>query len=488
MDKQRLTFEKSYVIKLLVCAAILTLFWIAPPVAPITEIGMRLIGVFISVILLLSLVDTVWPAFLGIVLLSRSGICSLNEAIAGTLGSWVIYFVLMSFIMTQALNESGFTDRVVAKFMSIKIFTKTPWTFTFALAFLGLLLGSFMDQVPAAAFMLAFCSRIYKELGYEKGEAYPQMANCMAIFGVNIGGAMTPISHALVIIGISVYEAATGNTMSLFSYLAFGVPTGIVLFILMCIFFKIVFKPDMSNFKNFKIENVLKKQEPMKLKEKVIVTVFTITVLLWILPGVFNMFSSAAWVAKFNSYGITFWAILSIVVMSIIYVDNKPIVDTKTIVNKNINWGILIFISIGIYLGSAMSNEATGIVEAIRENIIPITQSVPPIATVLIIAFSTILLTNFASNVTAVTVMTGVSAALAMGSDGALHVAALCMTATMSGCCAYLFPSSFATVAMLHSDDYSGKKQIYSSAIIMIILTALIITFIGYTIGSVLMA
>ena len=487
MSKQRLTFEKSYAIKLLVCAAILILFWITPPVEPITVIGMRLIGIFISVVLLLSLVDTVWPAFLGIVLLSRSGICTLNEAIAGTLGSWVIYFILMSFIMTHALNESGFTDRVVAKFMSIKAFAKTPWTFTFSLAFLGLLLGSFMDQVPAAAFMLAFCSRVYKELGYQKGDAYPQMTNCLAIFGVNIGGAMTPVSHALVIIGISVYEAATGNTMSLFSYLAFGVPTGIVLFILMCIFFKLAFKPDMSKFKNFNIENVLKKQEPMDLKEKVIVTIFIITVLLWILPGIFVMFSNAAWVTKFNSYGITFWAILSIVVMSIIYVDHAPIVDTKNIVNKNINWAILIFVSIGTYLGSAMSNEATGIVAAIRENVIPITERVPAIITVLIISLATVLLTNFASNVTAVTVMTGVSAALAIGSNGAINLPAICMAATMSGCCAYLFPSSFATVAMLHGDEYSGKKQIFSSAIVMVIITALIITFVGYTVGSLMM-
>ncbi len=487
MEKQTFTFEKSYVTKLLVCAAILILFWITPPVEPITQIGMRLIGVFISTVLLLSLVDTVWPAMLGVVLLSRTGICTLNEAIAGTLGSWVIYFVLMSFIMTHALNDSGFTDRIVAKFMSVKAFTRTPWTFTFSLALLGLLLGSFMDQVPAAAFMLAFCSRVYKELGYEKGDAYPKMANCMAIFGVNIGGAMTPISHALVIIGISVYEAATGNTMSLFSYLAFGVPTGITLFILMCVFFKLFFKPDMSKFKDFNIENVLKSQAPMDLKEKVIVIIFAITVFLWIMPGVFIMFTDAAWAVKFNSYGITFWAILSIVAMSIIYVDAKPIVDTKNIVNKNINWGILLFISIGTYLGSAMSNDATGIVAAVRENIIPLTEKVPALVTVLLISLVTVLLTNFASNVTAVTVMTGVSAALAMGSGGSLHVAAICMAATMSGCCAYLLPSSFATIAMLHGDGFSGKKQIYSSATIMIILTGIIITLVGYSVGSILM-
>jgi hypothetical protein len=59
------------------------------------------IGVFIGVILLLSLVDTVWPAMLALVLLSRTGVAALNTTIAGSIGSWIIYFVLMSFIMTM---------------------------------------------------------------------------------------------------------------------------------------------------------------------------------------------------------------------------------------------------------------------------------------------------------------------------------------------------------------------------------------------------
>ena len=123
----------SLLIKILVCLAVIAAFWVAPPVAPLTAVGMRVIGIFIGVILMLSIVDTVWPAMLAIVLLGESGVCTVNEAIAGSIGNWIIYFVLMSFIMTHALNESGFTDRLVAKFMSIKLVSKSPWIFTISL-------------------------------------------------------------------------------------------------------------------------------------------------------------------------------------------------------------------------------------------------------------------------------------------------------------------------------------------------------------------
>ena len=69
MEKQRFYMQPSMLIKIIVCLVIIAAFWAAPPVAPLTVIGMRVIGIFIGVILLLSLVDTVWPAMLAIVLL-----------------------------------------------------------------------------------------------------------------------------------------------------------------------------------------------------------------------------------------------------------------------------------------------------------------------------------------------------------------------------------------------------------------------------------
>ena len=385
--------------------------------------------------------------------------------------------------MTHALNESGFTDRLVAKFMSVKLVSKSPWIFTISLGVLGMLLGCFMDQVPATAFMLAFVARIYKELGYTGKDAYPHVANIMTVFGVNIGGAMTPISHSLAILGIGIYEGAAGQTLSLFSYLAFGVPTGLILFVLLCIIMRILARPDMSKFKDSRIENVLKKQGPMSLKEITTAVVFFVTVLMWILPGVLSMFSDAAWITAFNNLGITFWAILSVVVMAVIHIDGKPLLDVKTVVNQSINWGILLFISIGVYLGTAMSADSTGIVAAIQQNITPLTQTMAPVVVVFIIAAASVLMTNFASNVSTITVMTGVGVALALSSGGAISPVGIALVTTMCGSCAYLFPSSFATIAMLHGNEYSNRNQIYLYGIIMIIVTSLIIGFVGYPIG-----
>lgn len=255
---------------------------------------------------------------------------------------------------------------------------------------------------------------------------------------------------------------------------------------LLCIVVRLLSHPDMSKFKDFKVENVLKKQGPMSLREGTTAVIFFVTVIMWILPGILTMISDAAWIATFNSLGITFWAILSVVVMAVVQINGKPLLDVKTVVNQSINWGILLFISIGVYLGSAMSAESTGIVAAIQQNITPLTQSVAPIVVVFLIAAVSIIMTNFASNVSTITVMTGVGVALAMSSGGAISPVGIALVTTMCGSCAYLLPPSFATIAMLHGHEYSSRNKIYLFGILMIVITSIVIGFIGYPIGCAL--
>ena len=98
--QEKFSMKPAQLIKIVCCLAIVVVFWIMPPAAPITDVGMKVIGVFIATVLMLSLVDPLWPALLALVMLSRTGVMSLNDTIAGSFGSWITYFVVMSFIMT----------------------------------------------------------------------------------------------------------------------------------------------------------------------------------------------------------------------------------------------------------------------------------------------------------------------------------------------------------------------------------------------------
>jgi di/tricarboxylate transporter len=274
--------------------------------------------------------------------------------------------------------------------------------------------------------------------------------------------------------------------MSLFTYLAFGVPTGLVLYVLFMVIMRLTCHPDMSKFKDFDVQRVLKHQGKMQLKELITVIVFFGTVIMWLLPGVAGMFTKAAWVSTLNGYGITFWAILSVVLMSVISINDKPIINLKEVLNGHINWAILIFIAIGVYLGGALSNGATGVNDWITANITPLTSAVSPLMVVIIITAAGECLTNFASNTSTVTVMTGVGVALALASNGAINPVGIALCTTMAGSCAYLLPSSFGCIAMLHGDEWSNSKMIYCYGLLMMIITSIVISLVGYTVGCAL--
>lgn len=479
---ERFKIKTSLVVRMLVCLLILIMFWNVPAVAPISPIGMKVIGAFITTVLMLSLVDPIWPALLALVLLSRTGIMSLNDAIAGSMGNWITYFVIMSFIMTEALNRSGFTSRLVSYYMSRKFVSKSPWHFTYSLCILAAIVGCFMDQVPVTAFFLSFCARIFKELGYEPGDSYPKLLTMAVVFSVNIGGAATPISHSLAILGIGIYEGATGQVLNLFTYLAFGIPVAIVLMLLMAVILKLSLKPDMSKFETFDINKVLEEQKPMDLREKSVVAIFFGTVILWMLPGVLQMFigSQAQLIKLLNSFGITFWAILSVVLMSVISIDEEPLIDLKDILTHGFAWNIIIFLSVGVLLGGAVSKPEVGLTSFITENITPLIQNISPLLIVLLIALVTTLMTNFAANVPTITVMTGVGCAVAMAAGSGLNPMAISLVTTFAGSSAYMMPSSFAPIAMLHGDEYSESSMIIKYGFIAVLVTALVAAFVGY--------
>jgi len=479
--------DSKHLIKMLICFAVIVIFWFMPPMAPITVAGMRTIGVFIGTVLLFSFVDTVWPALLCFILMSQTGIMNLNTVLANSLGSWIISFVIVSFVLTHALNEVGFTARLTAYYMSRKFVSKSPWIFTFAFMALGMFVGMFMDQVPAAAFFLGFSARIIKELGYTKNDRYPHMLTMGVVFAVNIGGSATPISHSLSLLGMGIYESATKNHITMFQYMMYGVPAALVLFAILCLVLRVFFRPDMSKFASFDVKNVLDKLQPMEIKEKVTVSVFLLTVFFWVLPGVLAIFmpANAPFLVFLNRFGVTFWAIAAVVVLAIIQVDNKPIVDLRKIWSEGFAWGVIFFIAAGVFLGSAVSHEGVGLNAFITQRLRDVTASMSPQMLVLVISFLTCLMTNFASNVTTITVMTGVAVAVALNTP-TLHPMAIAITTSMNGALAYAMPSSFATIAMLHGDENSNGGTVIRYGFVFVFISAIVTTFVGYPIISAL--
>ena len=107
--------------------AILIVFLLLPPLAPLTSLGMRTVGVFLCTICFWVAVDTAFSSLLCIALLAVAGVLTPNEAFSASLGSWLPVFLIACFGLSEALSLTGFSRRFAFWFLTRPFAKGHPW-------------------------------------------------------------------------------------------------------------------------------------------------------------------------------------------------------------------------------------------------------------------------------------------------------------------------------------------------------------------------
>ncbi len=473
-------------INMLLSFAVMGISVVIPPIAPLTNMGMDVLGVFLGTVLLLSLVDTTWPAILSMALFSVTGLMSLEEIISVSFGNWITVFVIMGFVLTYALNCSGFTGRLTAFFMSRKLARRSPWSFTIMFISLAFLAASFMEPSATIVFFLGLSKKIFEELGYQKTDRYPNMVTMAVVFAAGIASSMTPISHPLIVLGLNFYQQATGAPINLISYMWYAVPVGILVFAAMLVMLRLFVKADMSRIANFEVEKVLDKVEPMDRREKITVAVFFGTVVMWLLPAVLSLVAPD-WTLSIilSRYTVTVWAIFAVVLLAVIKVDDAPVLDLKRAFTEGVDWNVIFLVAACVLMGAVVTNEAVGLNQFILAVIGPITRILPPALLLLFLVALTSILTNFTSNMTAMVLMLSVGLSLAT-EGGRVTPLLVTLSIIVTSDFAFIIPSSSNLIGMLYGDEYSNGKMIFKYGCALAVVSVFIVAVFGYSFSHLL--
>src|SRR5690554_5134391 len=102
----------SYYIKSLIGIAIMLFFQFIPAPAPITQSGMALLGFFIGLVVLWTLVDLLWPTFVAMIMFGFIAkdiypdswqLAGIYEAGQQSFGNWIVVFVIGTLLIAFAL-------------------------------------------------------------------------------------------------------------------------------------------------------------------------------------------------------------------------------------------------------------------------------------------------------------------------------------------------------------------------------------------------
>jgi sodium-dependent dicarboxylate transporter 2/3/5 len=222
------TARGGYCLKVLIGLTIMVLFWILPPFAPLTPAGMKVMGLFVMIIYFCIFNEFAWPGILAVAAMSfilqeiypaTTG-NALYRTIELSWGYWIIPFMIANLFITFALAKAGFMRRLAVRIISSRIAKRSPWAFTFTIIFTSFFLGLWFDPNATVVFSLGFAKELFTRLGFKKGDSWPSIVIIGIAFSISISFGMTPISHALPVLALGVYQNMTGASINFVTYMS----------------------------------------------------------------------------------------------------------------------------------------------------------------------------------------------------------------------------------------------------------------------------
>ena len=258
---------KNIIVAAIIFVLIKTLF---PVVNGITTVGVSVIALFFSIVYLWTFEGISWVSLLAIALFPCTGVMSYSEIAMNSFGSWVTVFTFASCVLNYALSDSGITDRIVKWSITRSFVKNRPWLFLFVLFGSIYVMNFILDCTPAALVFFPMALAICKEIGCEKDDRLAKVILAGVMLCILFGYCATPISHSIPILFIGLINADFGIEMNFVDWCCIGIPTSLVMFLIMLLFFRFIMKPDVSKINNFDTDATRSSIPEMTRKQKII--------------------------------------------------------------------------------------------------------------------------------------------------------------------------------------------------------------------------
>lgn len=473
MNSTDSTTDYKYIINSVIGIAIMFLFRFIPAPAPITSLGMEIIGIFIGMIFLWTFVDSIWPSLLGIFLLGCSSYSSMNQVLMNFLGDSTVVQLLFMMVLIGALVQSGLTNYIGRWFLTRKIINGRPWTFSFMV-----LLGVYVLAATSSAFTPIFLFwpilyGIYKELGYKPKEKYPTLMLIAVVVVAVVGFSAAPFKDGPLIL-LNNYATLSGNEINYTAFMGLTLPLSFLCILAIILLMKYVFKPDISLLKEVNTEMFNKNPlPPLNLKHKILSVAFIIYIIVMLLPGLLPMDSPIRPFFNDNKFG---FSLAVVCVLCLLKIDGKFIVDYQAVTSKHTQWSSVFLIGAALTIGNALTSEVTGVTPFLKQLLTPIFEGTGELTFIILVLVLGLILTNFCNSVVIGIIFLPIILTFAQSMGAAPEpITAIFTFMVLFGT---ITPAASPFAAIMHGNkEWLNTNEIYKYATLMT-LTALIITII----------
>ena len=478
--------ERKEWLYLVLAVAVIVLSRVIGPVGGLSADAVAVVGVFLGSLLLWITVSIDWPSLITLLALGLIPSVGFSKTFSDAFGNSTVAFLVFTFALVYPLSQTNFVRRCTVYFITNPIARRGPWSFICFLLAAVTFMGLFVSPSVLFVAFMPFLEDIYRVLGVKKGGKTGNMMMMGTAFCISLSSGMTAIGHVWPTMAIGYYTAATGNDVNQFQYMAMGIPIGVLLIVLLILVFRFLYRPDdLQDLRPDRAMDLRGTVPAADLKEKIILATMALTVVLWVGPSLIQESLPEVY-ALINGWSTAMPPLLGCVILFVCKVDGARILNFREVTSKGILWGSILMTGAATWLGSCMTNSDIGISQWLTDTLSPVTVSLPVTGMILFFMAWAVVETNFSSNIVTTTVVSAVAlSVLTALPAGTVSVGAVvCMVGFAAAVC-NMTPAGQSTInTVAIGSGWTTTTSMFVWGGVFALLAILVLTFIGYPIGA----
>jgi sodium-dependent dicarboxylate transporter 2/3/5 len=394
----------------------------------------------------------------------------------------LMFLFIGSFMIARAIMLHGLDRRVAYSVLSLRAVGASPMRILFAFGAVTAAISAWISNTATTAMMyaigmaiLAFMADSAKREGRALDPRYATALMLMTSFAASVGGLATPIGTPPNVIGLGFIRQLTGAELSFFKWMLIGVPTVVILLIAVFAIFRSAASGEKAGIAESAgmLEREHERRGPWTPGERSTVIAFSVTVFLWVLPGVLAIVygdTSPQYKALTERIPEGVAALVGASLLFILPGSQQGRAITWSEAAK-IDWGIVLLYGGGFALG--VLSFKTGLAETLGRNLLGYLPSSGDTGLLIASTILAVILSEVTSNTASANMIVPVviSVARAAGVDPVEPA----LGATMGASLGFMLPVSTPCNAIVYGSGYIPLKRMIRYGVVVDIVGVIVI-------------
>lgn len=362
------------------------------PDGTVTEIGRKVLGVFVGTLYLWTTTDPLWCSIFSAIALAFTGYLPMGGVLQQWFGNPTVVQMFFIMVIIACLGYEKITAYIGRFFLTLKVNIGHPWIFTTMILLCCYLLSVFVGCFVPILLFWPIMKGIYEDIGYTSDDKYPKLMTILIVIAALLGFPVPPyMANGLAL--LSNYRGIDPTVVindGMYFITCFTI--GLIELFATILVTRFVLRPDVKNLQNLTMEKLQRTAlPPMNLRQKIVFGTFCCYVLVMLVPSLLPGIPLMQFLnANSLGLGALYLAVMGAIIMS----DGRPLMDFTASVQQGFAWPTFFICATAILLGSVLTSEATGVAALLGAVLSPVFQGMSSITFTIALLLVAFVLTN----------------------------------------------------------------------------------------------